>query len=395
MAPEQKQEVVKMTSARSLENTIKSMMYEDQAYIGTYRTKNFDVAPEALNLYSKNFDKKADAHYGEKMAIFQDQLFDIVRKGRKSGFYTPSDKSFSKELKKKIDYLADLVGMTGEHSYVQKYVDEIHGEKPSMTDFEEPSSPTYKKIDNTGDDYHLSRNKKAQHRMKIIDEQKKPFKTLESTIRELLDEGVRAGYNPTFTSSGAVPATRLKAHNDDVKPVAKKTTTTNSADHWHKNRIETKDGSSLTHSSAYEDYCDHCEKHGHSIMPLTQFVNSVKDKGVVSQKIAGRSRFIGIDLKAGDVNESLKEVPKQPYRAPSNLDGIHDRIREFMKAHKGKPIGIDKETKDFHYAVFQGRIDNANAAMNRRQKMEVATRTSKFDIENRKVKLKPRSDDNK
>jgi phage/plasmid-associated DNA primase len=100
----------------------------------------------------------------------------------------------------------------------------------------------------------------------------------------------RSGANDNRSS----PAQRLIAPETDVE-------------RFYKERIETQDGSSLTATSLYEDYCAWCEDQQKEPLALPTFGREFGELGVQKARIAGRVRYIGIALKsAGELEEDKK-----------------------------------------------------------------------------------------
>jgi hypothetical protein len=110
-------------------------------------------------------------------------------------------------------------------------------------------------------------------------------------------EKPRSGANDNPTESERVSAapTRLVAPENDVE-------------RFYKERVETQDGSSLTATTLYEDYCAWCEVQEKEPLALPTFGREFGELGVQKAKIAGRVRYIGIALKSevglkGDTNK--------------------------------------------------------------------------------------------
>jgi Poxvirus D5 protein-like len=76
-------------------------------------------------------------------------------------------------------------------------------------------------------------------------------------------------------------------------------------------RIEESEGTSLTATTLYEDYCAWCEEQQKEPLALPTFGREFGDLGVQKAKIAGRVRYIGIALKSGAEHE-LEEDKKLP-----------------------------------------------------------------------------------
>lgn len=92
------------------------------------------------------------------------------------------------------------------------------------------------------------------------------------------------------------PAARLIAPETDVE-------------RFYKERIETQDGSSLTATSLYEDYCAWCEEREKEPLALPTFGREFGELGIQKARIAGRVRYIGIALKTAMEGEEDKKPP--------------------------------------------------------------------------------------
>jgi hypothetical protein len=68
---------------------------------------------------------------------------------------------------------------------------------------------------------------------------------------------------------------------------------------FYKERIESTEGSSLTATTLYEDYCAWCEEQQKEPLALPTFGREFGDLGVQKAKVAGRVRYIGISLRSG------------------------------------------------------------------------------------------------
>lgn len=78
---------------------------------------------------------------------------------------------------------------------------------------------------------------------------------------------------------------------------------------FYKERIETQDGSSLTATALYEDYCAWCEEQQKEPLALPTFGRDFGELGIQKAKIAGRVRYIGIALRSGAALEEVKNTP--------------------------------------------------------------------------------------
>ena len=121
--------------------------------------------------------------------------------------------------------------------------------------------------------------------------------TIEATAPALpaaVQQKVRISANDN-KSLPAVAAPKLVAPESDVQG-------------FYKERIETQDGSSLTATALYEDYCEWCEELKKEPLALPTFGREFGELGVQKAKIAGRVRYIGIALKSGMEHEEDKKT---------------------------------------------------------------------------------------
>ena len=83
----------------------------------------------------------------------------------------------------------------------------------------------------------------------------------------------------------------------------------NDVERFHKERILATEGSSVTATTLYEDYCGWCEERDKEPMAFPTFGRQFGELGVQKAKLGGRIRYIGIKLKTAtteaDDDESL------------------------------------------------------------------------------------------
>lgn len=77
----------------------------------------------------------------------------------------------------------------------------------------------------------------------------------------------------------------------------------NDVERFHRDRVETAEGCSLTATALYEDYCAWCDELSKEPMALPMFGRQFGELGVNKAKIAGRIRYIGIRLTTADAGE--------------------------------------------------------------------------------------------
>jgi hypothetical protein len=95
---------------------------------------------------------------------------------------------------------------------------------------------------------------------------------------------------------------------DEKAPMAPAMATLVTVPAPYKESIDTQDGSSVTATNLYEDYCTWCESQNKEPLALPTFGREFGELGVQKAKIAGRVRYIGIALKTGaEATEDTKQ----------------------------------------------------------------------------------------
>lgn len=117
---------------------------------------------------------------------------------------------------------------------------------------------------------------------------------------------------PAIVSQPALAAPKVpRVSANDNRTAPRLTAPETDVERYHKERIETQEGASITATALYEDYCAWCEEQQKEPLALPTFGREFADKGVAKAKIAGRVRYIGIALKSGTAHdlEEDKNVP--------------------------------------------------------------------------------------
>jgi len=104
---------------------------------------------------------------------------------------------------------------------------------------------------------------------------------------------------------------------------------------FYKERIETEDGSSVTATTLYEDYCEWCEENKKEPLALPSFGREFSELGVQKSKQSGRIRYHGIALKSGKEAEEDKKLPALPARRPEKGHSRERRLERNLAA--GRP----------------------------------------------------------
>jgi hypothetical protein len=102
----------------------------------------------------------------------------------------------------------------------------------------------------------------------------------------------RSGANDNRSAS----APRLMAPETDVE-------------RFYKERIESRDGSTVGATEMFEDYCTWCEELGKEPLAHPNFGKEFQELGVQKAKVGGRVRYIGIALKSAGGLEEDKKLP--------------------------------------------------------------------------------------
>lgn len=105
-------------------------------------------------------------------------------------------------------------------------------------------------------------------------------------------EKPRSGAN----DNKSAPAPRLMAPETDVE-------------RFYKEMVENEDGSTISATALYEEYCVWCEDRKKEPLAHPTFGRDFQELGVQKAKIGGRVRYIGIKLKSGKELEEDKKLP--------------------------------------------------------------------------------------
>ena len=152
----------------------------DQILAGSYKTKHFEMNPQAQYLFANiPRDPRMDFNGLEKLAIEMDRLFGIHKKAATNEYATEQEKTDAEEISKRIYHLARglnlhksvgfiddtlrlIVGLAKRGETVP--VDQSRKSSPVLMTKEKPD----KDVDNSV--FALSRASKMQRKLKIIDD---------------------------------------------------------------------------------------------------------------------------------------------------------------------------------------------------------------------------------
>jgi len=96
---------------------------------------------------------------------------------------------------------------------------------------------------------------------------------------------------------------------NDNKTAQKLVAPASDVERYAKENVDDQEGSSLTATALYEDYCAWCEEQDKEPLALPTFGREFGELGVQKAKIAGRVRYIGIALKSGAKSEEDTNQP--------------------------------------------------------------------------------------
>jgi hypothetical protein len=130
------------------------------------------------------------------------------------------------------------------------------------------------------------------------------------------NRSIEIALDAPVASARAIEAQPAEVHQAETKvaesrvaaPVRRLAPETNT-ERFYKENVEVRDGSSVTATELYEDYCSWCESKNKEPAALPSFAREFAELGVKKEKVAGRVRYIGIALKS---DMALEEATKSP-----------------------------------------------------------------------------------
>ena len=115
------------------------------------------------------------------------------------------------------------------------------------------------------------------------------------TVERPSEKVAEAKAEPKVIEAKAAPARHLAPEND--------------VERFYKENVEVQDGSSVTATQLYEDYCSWSEIKRKEPLALPSFGREFADLGIKKERIAGRVRYIGISLKSANGLEGATNLP--------------------------------------------------------------------------------------
>ncbi len=111
------------------------------------------------------------------------------------------------------------------------------------------------------------------------------------------------------------PPVGANDNTDEVQSAPQLSAPENDVERYYNEKVENQDGSSLTATALYENYCEWCDEQEKEPLALPTFGREFGDLGVQKAKIAGRVRYIGIALRSGASVTEDKKLPVPSVKA--------------------------------------------------------------------------------
>jgi len=177
----------------------------DQVHAGSYSSKNFEVSKSAQKLFA-SLPKSVSSDDAQKSLQLHDQLFDIHKNVKASGRATPADIDAARSLHDKILKIARNMDLEDQHGHVKDSLDFINSKletdsavktdvNPADAEKRFATPPTVYQSDVKSDSdidnlakFKISRDKNAQRKLKIIDDEFKLGDTQMSNISDALKQ---------------------------------------------------------------------------------------------------------------------------------------------------------------------------------------------------------------
>lgn len=147
---------------------------EDQISVGTYRTKNFEMSPDA-QIFFTSLPKDVDNDSLEKSAMAHDTLYTMLRKIRATGTANERDIAYAERLKNNIDLLHTNDSKIPPAKHLEKEVEEIRsylGKQgyPFGISSSKETGELGKDLDIDMKNFPVSRANSMQRKIKIFDD---------------------------------------------------------------------------------------------------------------------------------------------------------------------------------------------------------------------------------
>lgn len=112
------------------------------------------------------------------------------------------------------------------------------------------------------------------------------------------------------------PAVTANDNTDRVLPIQRMVAPESDVERFHKEKVETAEGATITATELYDSYCQWCEEQDKEPLALPTFSREFGElKGIKKAKIAGRVRYIGIAVQGATETAEDKKPPASLTRA--------------------------------------------------------------------------------
>ncbi len=195
----------------------------DQVTVGTYKTKHFEISPEAQKLFLQGIPPNTNAIDAEHLAIHHDKLFSLVKGAMVKKQVSDVDMQNAKDHLSKIQYLSNKLGLAGKVNYLDPHLEKLakhsgaEGNPFTSKPTDLSQEPRDFDVDNTKQ--FITRAAKAERKVKVIDDSFKPeesvMETKKGTVPKTPKEKKLAahyGY-PDVITHGDVVTARKKSGN--------------------------------------------------------------------------------------------------------------------------------------------------------------------------------------
>jgi hypothetical protein len=184
------EQTIRKLGAKGVSQPLEKDM-NDQVHAGSYTSKHFEVSAPAQKMFA-SLPKDVDADKAEKSLQLHDKLFAIHKKTKATERSTDADLKAAQELHDQIMSLAKEMNIEDKHGhvkdsldYIKKMVDAESNVKDDIKPddaakrYATPEKDYQTDVKNDADidnmaKFHISRDKRAQRKLKIIDDQYNP-----------------------------------------------------------------------------------------------------------------------------------------------------------------------------------------------------------------------------
>ena len=114
---------------------------------------------------------------------------------------------------------------------------------------------------------------------------------------------------PEVKQVEAKPETKVEVAKVEAKATTRMVPPESDVERFYKENVESKDGSTVTFSDVWSNYCEWCEVKGKEPLAQPTFGREFNTFGVRKERVAGRIRYFGISLKSYAGHEEAMKTP--------------------------------------------------------------------------------------